>query len=99
MGKTGLNMASLELLLGINDPPKRAFYEIECIKGAWSVRELKKQINSLYFKRSGLSKNPEKPAKLVQQKTKLQETTDIIKNIYALEFFDLPVKEIVEESD
>jgi predicted nuclease of restriction endonuclease-like (RecB) superfamily len=86
MGKTGLNMASLELLLGINDPPKRAFYEIECIKGAWSVRELKKQINSLYFKRSGLSKNPEKPAKLVQQKQNCKKQLILLKIFMLLNF-------------
>ena len=94
-----LSYSHLELLLGIDEPLKRTFYEIECIKGAWSVRELKRQINSLYFERSGLSKNQEKLAQLVQQKTKPQETTDIIKNIYAFEFLDLPLKEIVEESD
>ena len=94
-----LSYSHIELLLGIDEPLKRTFYEIECIKGAWSVRELKRQINSLYFERSGLSKSPEKLAKLVQQKTKPQESTDIVKNIYAFEFLDLPLKEIVEESD
>jgi len=94
-----LSYTHIEQLLGIDDPLKRTFYEIECIKGSWSVRELKRQINSLYFERSGLSKNPGKLAKLVQQKAKPQETTDIIKNIYVFEFLDLPLKEIVEESD
>jgi len=94
-----LSYSHIELLLGIEDPLKRTFYEIECIKGTWSVRELKRQINSLYFERSSLSKNPEKLAKLVQQKIKPQASTDIIKNIYAFAFLDLPVKEIVEESD
>lgn len=96
---TKLSYTHIEQLLSIEEPLKRTFYEIECIKSAWSVRELKRQINSLYFERSSLSKNPEKLAKLVKQKTKPQETTDIIKNIYAFEFLDLPVKEIVEESD
>jgi predicted nuclease of restriction endonuclease-like (RecB) superfamily len=94
-----LSYSHIELLLGTNEPLKRTFYEIECIKGSWSVRELKRQINSLYFERSGLSKNPEKLAKLVQQNIKPSETIDIIKNIYAFEFLDLPIKEIVEESD
>ncbi|MDZ7743236.1 MAG: PDDEXK nuclease domain-containing protein [Bacteroidota bacterium] len=94
-----LSYTHIEQLLGIDEPLKRTFYEIECIKGIWSVRELKRQINSLYFERSSLSKNPEKLAKLVKQKTKPQESRDIIKNIYAFEFLDLPVKEIVEESD
>jgi predicted nuclease of restriction endonuclease-like (RecB) superfamily len=37
------------LLLEIDDPLKRAFYEIESIKGNWAVRELKRQIGSLYI--------------------------------------------------
>jgi predicted nuclease of restriction endonuclease-like (RecB) superfamily len=94
-----LSYSHIELLLGIDEQLKRTFYEIECIKGIWSVRELKRQINSQYFERSSLSKNPEKLAKLVKHKTKPQESRDIIKNIYAFEFLDLPVKEIVEESD
>jgi len=94
-----LSYSHIELLLGIDEQLKRTFYEMQCIKGIWSVRELKRQINSLYFERSGLSKNPEKLAKLVQQKTKPQASTDIVKNIYAFEFLDLPIKEIVEESD
>jgi predicted nuclease of restriction endonuclease-like (RecB) superfamily len=94
-----LSYTHIEQLLGIDKPLKRTFYEMECIKGAWSVRELKRQINSLYFERSGLSKNPEKLAKLVQQKIKPKQSADIIKNIYAFEFLDLPIKEIVEESD
>lgn len=96
---TKLSYTHIEQLLSIDEPLKRTFYEIECIKGAWSVRELKRQINSLYFERSSLSKNPEKLAKLVKKKTKPQGGTDIVKNIYAFEFLDLPIKEIVEESD
>jgi len=94
-----LSYSHIELILAIDEPLKRTFYELECIKGSWSVRELKRQINSLYFERSGLSKSPEKLAKLVQRKVKPQASTDIIKNIYAFEFLGLPVQEIVEESD
>jgi hypothetical protein len=62
---TKLSYSHLELMLNINDPLKRTFYELECIKGTWSVRELKRQINSLYFERSGLSQHPEKLAEMV----------------------------------
>lgn len=34
-----LSYSHIELLLEIEDPLKRAFYEVECIKGNWSVRE------------------------------------------------------------
>lgn len=47
-----LSYTHIEQLLSIDDPLKRTFYEIECIKGSWSVRELRRQINSLYFERA-----------------------------------------------
>ena len=94
-----LSYTHLELLLNVSEPLKRTFYEIECIKGTWSVRELKRQIASLYFERSGLSQHPEKLAELVQQKTQPQQPKDIIKNIYAFEFLDIRIQPIVEESD
>lgn len=72
---------------------------MESIKGTWSVRELKRQINSLYFERSGLSASPEKLAKMVHQSNTPATPTDIIKNIYAFEFLDLRVRDVVEESD
>lgn len=94
-----LSYSHLIELIKVSEPLKRTFYEIECIKGTWSVRELKRQIASLYFERSGLSIHPEKLAELVQQKIKPQLPKDIIKNIYAFEFLDLGIQSVVEESD
>ena len=45
--------------VGIENPVKRAFYEMETIRACWSVKELERQIASLYYERSGLSKNKE----------------------------------------
>lgn len=53
-----LSYSHLELIVDLDDDLKRSFYEIECIRGNWSVRELKRQIGSLYYERSGLSKMP-----------------------------------------
>ncbi|WP_164112045.1 DUF1016 N-terminal domain-containing protein [Sphingobacterium luzhongxinii] len=47
----------LELIL-ITDLKKRTFVEFETIKNAWSVRELKRQINMLYYERSEISRKP-----------------------------------------
>jgi hypothetical protein len=54
-----LSYSHIEQLLQFEQSLKRTFYEIECIKGTWSVRELKRQINSLYYERSGMSIKPE----------------------------------------
>jgi len=64
-----LSFSHLDLLSAIEDPLKRAFYELECIKGNWSVRELKRQIGSLYFERSGLSRDPAKLSALANATT------------------------------
>jgi hypothetical protein len=55
-----LSYSHLELIVDLDDNLKRTFYEIECIRGNWSVREFKRQISSLYYERSGLSKDKEK---------------------------------------
>ncbi len=94
-----LSYTHIEQLLRIKDETKRTFYEIECIKGTWSVRELKRQISSMYYERSGLSAKPEKLSELVKKNASPQKSTDIIKNIYAFEFLDLNIKDVVEESD
>ena len=59
-------------LLRIDDTTKRSFYEIECFHGNWSVRELKRQINSFYYERSGLSLNKEKLSRLAHQTAERQ---------------------------
>jgi len=68
-----LSYSHLELIVDLDDPLKRTFYENECIRGNCSVREFKRQIGSLYYERSGLSENKEKLAELVQSGTETIE--------------------------
>jgi predicted nuclease of restriction endonuclease-like (RecB) superfamily len=96
---SNLSYTHLEQLFTIEEPLKRAFYEMECIKGTWSVRELKRQINSLYFERMGISKKPELLSQLTQQENVPQTPNEIVKSVYAFEFLGLNVKDAVEESD
>ena len=94
-----LSFSHLVELIKIQDHLKRTFYEIECIKGTWSVRELKRQINSLYFERSGMSAKPELLSEITQQKAETAGPTDIVKSVYAFEFLGLKTKDALEESD
>jgi predicted nuclease of restriction endonuclease-like (RecB) superfamily len=96
---TKLSYTHLVQLFPINEPLKRVFYEIECIKGGWSVAELKRQINSLYFERSGLSKNPGRLSAMLAEKAETLQPADIIKSVYTFEFLGLHAKDVVEESD
>ncbi len=43
----------------IDDAFERFFYETECIKCNWSVRELRRQIKTNLYVRAGISKKPE----------------------------------------
>lgn len=86
-------------LMKSEDDFKRAFYEIECIRGNWSVRELKRQMASLYFERSGLSKNKQKLAELVQSGVEKAEPKLAIRDPYIFEFLGLKAREVMNESD
>ena len=89
----------LEQLFSIDDPLKRAFYEIECMQSNWSVRELKRQIVSLYYERSGFSKNKAKLTEIVQQGAEIAEPNLAIRDPYIFEFLGIKSKEVMGESD
>jgi predicted nuclease of restriction endonuclease-like (RecB) superfamily len=94
-----LSYSHLELITDLDDPLKRIFYEIECIRGNWSVRELKRQIGSLYYERSGLSKNKEKLAELAQSGKEKSEPKLAIRDPYVFEFLGIKSREVMRESD
>ena len=78
-------------LISVKDADARKFYEEEALRGGWSVRQLNRQISTLFFERTALSKNKAamltKGAKSkVQDKMTIEET---IKDPYVLEFLEL----------
>jgi len=100
-GKTILEKLSfthLAELIKIDDPLKRAFYEVECIRGNWSVRELKRQIASLYYERSGLSQDRQKLAELVHSSAEHIESRLTVRDPYVFEFLGLKPAEVMSES-
>jgi predicted nuclease of restriction endonuclease-like (RecB) superfamily len=44
-------------LLSVKNPHARAFYETEALRGGWSVRQLNRQINTMFYERTALSRN------------------------------------------
>ena len=92
-----LSYTHLIELMRIDDNLKRAFYEIECIKGNWSVRELERQIGSLLYERTGLSKNKEKVIELANNKANTFLPEDIIRDPYIFEFLGLKQQEVLKE--
>ena len=72
-------------LLSISDENKRSFYEKEAINSNWSVRELKRQIDTSLYERLLLSKvnfNKEQVLALATNGVEMSEPVDIIKDHY-----------------
>ena len=72
---------------------------METIRSCWSVKELEQQIASLYYERSGLSKNKEALSALVQQQATLLQPKDVINTPVTLEFLELNERALVTEND
>ena len=89
-------------LLSISDPDKRSFYEKEAVNSNWSVRELKRQIESSLFERLLLSRgdvNKEQVLALALRGNELAQPADLIRDPYVFEFLGLPEDKPVMESD
>jgi predicted nuclease of restriction endonuclease-like (RecB) superfamily len=96
---TKLSYTHLVQLFPISNPLKRTFYEIQAIKGTWSVSELKRQIASLYFERSGMSTNPEKLSQITHEKAEINNHNELIKSPFVFEFLGLKSHEAILEND
>lgn len=94
-----LNWSHYFELLKINDNLERSFYEKQCSKEKWSVRELKRQINSALFQRLALSKDKKGILELSKKGQEISSADDLIKDPYIFEFLNLPEKGLYSESD
>lgn len=93
-----LSYTHIEQLLGLEDDTKRAFYEGECMRSNWSVRELKRQIGSLYYERSGLSHDKKKLSEMANKGTEQSSPELTIRDPYIFEFLGLKSSEVMGES-
>jgi len=93
-----LSFTHLAELIQIEDTGKRAFYEAESIRGVWTVRELKRQIASLYYERSELSTDKARLAAQTQAGTVPPAPTFPIRDPYVFEFLGLKPMEVMGES-
>ena len=93
-----LSFSHIREIMSVDDPLARYFYEQECIKCTWSVRELRRQISTNLYIRAGISSNPEKmlspPSVQGHDSVELQ-----IRQPFTFEFLGLKAQEIVDEHD
>ncbi len=93
-----LSYSHMYEIMKVSDPLARYFYEQECIKCTWSVRELRRQISTNLYVRAGISTNPDKllslPSVHGHDSAELQ-----IRQPFTFEFLGLKAQDIVDEHD
>ena len=94
-----LSFTHLAELIQLPDDTQRRFYEVECMRGNWSVRELRRQIDSLYYQRSGLSKDKAQLSALAHAAADTLQPAHVIRDPYVFEFLGLRSRDVMAESD
>ena len=90
------------VMASVSDKNARSFYEQEAQNSNWSVRELKRQINTSLFERLLLSdgnSNKEKVLALASQGMQYSKPSDILKDPYVFEFLGIPENKPMLEKD
>ncbi|MGL5428277.1 MAG: PDDEXK nuclease domain-containing protein [Cetobacterium sp.] len=87
------------ILMRISNVEERQFYEIEAFNNNWSLRELRRQLDSALYERLVLSRDKESVKELSLKGQIIEKPIDVIKDPYVLEFLGLPEKHEYSEHD
>jgi predicted nuclease of restriction endonuclease-like (RecB) superfamily len=94
-----LSWSHYVLLLAIDDPNERSFYEIEATRAGWSLRELRRQFDSSLYERLALSRDKDGVMALAAQGQQVTSPADLLKDPFVLEFLGLEERTQYSESD
>ena len=94
-----LSWSHYRILMRISDDKRREWYTEECAKSGWSVRQLERQINTMFYERLLSSKEKDAVAAEIQTTEPKHEYEKIIRDPYVLEFLDLPENPHFYEKD
>ncbi len=86
-------------LLKVSEDLSRSFYEKQCIREGWSLRELRRQMNSMLFERIALSKDKKGVLELSKKGQVVVKAQDAIKDPYILEFLGLDESHTYSETE
>lgn len=92
-----LSYSHFEQLVELDLPQQRTFYEVEALRGNWSVRELKRQISSQYYQRSALSTDKEAIAASVRVGVETADSRQIVRDPYIFEFLGIQPRDAMHE--
>ena len=94
-----LSWTHYQVLMTIEDPEERCFYELEAVRGVWNVRTLKRQYHSSLYERLALSRDKGEVMAMATRGATPYRPQDILKSPYVLEFAGLEDKSAYHESD
>ena len=94
-----LSWSHYQLPMRVDNTEARNFYTEEAVKSGWSVRQLERQINTMFYQRILASRDKESVAAEIQITEPKPEYEKIIKDPYVLEFLDLPPNEHYYETE
>lgn len=97
--RTQLNWTQYRMLIQIDDPNKREYYELESVNNGWTARETERQINSQLYERLLLSNDKESVMSVARKERIPQAPQEIIKEPMMLEFLGLERKDSYYEKD
>ena len=97
--RSQLNWTQYRMLIQIEDPDKRMYYELESVNNNWTARETERQINSQLYERLLLSNDKEAVLAVARKERIPQSPLEIIKDPMYLEFLGLERKAAYYEKD
>ena len=97
--RSQLNWSQYRMLIQIEDPDKREYYELESVNSGWTARETERQINSMLYERLLLSNEKEKVLAVARNQRIPESPTEVVKDPMVLEFLGLERKAAYYEKD
>ena len=98
-GRFTLGWSHYVTLLALDNAEARSFYEIEATVNGWSVRELKRQLDSSLYERLALSRDKQAIRRLAHEGQIVENASDLIKDPLVLEFLGLEERPTYSESE
>lgn len=87
-----------QILMRVENPDARKFYEIEAKSQDWSVRQLRRQVGSSLYERLALSRDKKEVMRLANEGQTIEKPSDLIKDPLTLEFLGLKPDVVHSES-
>lgn len=93
-----LSWTHYRLIMRVEDPAARNYYESECANQMWSTRTLERNINTFYYQRLLSSQNPSVSLPSAEQ-FEIHSANEFIKDPYVFEFLNIPEPVTALEQD